>query len=278
MMAAGAGLVGLLLLRPRPGERVPGLAFALLAGLLLGAAADIKIPYIIFAAAAAWTLRRHRKPLLALAGSVTMVLVPSYLWFGPPAIQAVLARTSKVTADNFYQLFSRPSGFLFAHLFWFAVAGVLLLAVLLVWRLPSAPAPTADLPASIPPIPPLRLAMALSCAWLFVWPYQLPWYDAMIICLLVFYPATQLDWIVLTRLAAGTVALIPGNPNLHAGRLVDGLSQDIITFWAPATLLASVAAVVAVVVTGRLRARRTDNPASPASTASTISRPIPVST
>jgi hypothetical protein len=278
MMAAGAGLVGLLLLRPRPGERVPGLAFALLAGLLLGAAADIKIPYIIFAAAAAWTLRRHRKPLLALAGSVTMVLVPSYLWFGPPAIQAVLARTSKVTADNFYQLFSRPSGFLFAHLFWFAVAGVLLLAVLLVWRLPSAPAPTADLPASIPPIPPLRLAMALSCAWLFVWPYQLPWYDAMIICLLVFYPATQLDWIVLTRLAAGTVALIPGNPNLHAGRLVDGLSQDIITFWAPAALLASVAAVVAVVVTGRLRARRTDNPASPASTASTISRPIPVST
>jgi hypothetical protein len=281
MMAAGAGLVGLLLLRPRAGERVPGLASALLAGLFLGAAADVKIPYILFAAAAAWTLRRHRKPLLALAGSATMVLVPSYLWFGPPAVQAVLARTSKVTADNFYQLFSRPSGFLYAHLFWFAVAGVLVLAVLLVRRLPGTPALTAT-PATpampTAPIPPLRLALALSCAWLFAWPYQLPWYDAMIICLLVFYPATQLDWIALIRLAAGTIALVPGNPYLHAGRLIDSLSQGIITFWAPAALLASAVVVVALSVTGRWRARRTDHPASPASTSSPMSSPIPVST
>jgi hypothetical protein len=252
--------------------------------LFLGAAADVKIPYIIFAAAAGWTLRHRRKPLLALASSVTIVLAVSYLWFGPPAIRAVLARTSKVTADNFYQLFARPPGFLFAHLFWFAVGSVLLLAVLLAWRLPSAAAPAGTLPASVPPAPPappvppipaVRLALALSCAWLFAWPYQLPWYDAMVICLLVFYPATQLDWIALTRLAAGTVALIPGDPYLHAGWLVDGLSHDIITFWAPVLLLASATALVGLSATGRWRVSRSD---SPASTASTMSRPIPVST
>ena len=49
-------------------------------------------------------------------------------------------------------------------------------------------------------------------AWLFFWPYQFPWYDTMIICLLVFYPATRLDWLVLARVAAGTIPNTPGNP------------------------------------------------------------------
>ncbi len=207
MIAAGGGLIGLLLLRPRRGEASPGTGLAIAAGLILGAAADVKIPYIIFLVAAAWTLRRSVRPLVVTAGTALAVLVPSYLWYGPPAIEAVLERTSKVTADNFYQLFSGPGGLIYRYLPEVAIGATLALAALMLARLPEARSPIVA----------LRIALALSCAWLFVWPYQLPWYDAMIFCLLVFYPASRLDWLVLARLTAGTTALIPGNPYLAAG-------------------------------------------------------------
>ena len=66
-----------------------------------------------------------------------------------------------------------------------------------------------------PARPAIRPVLALSAAWLFLWPYQFPWYDAMIICLLVLYPASRLDWLVLARLAAGTIPNTPGHPMAH---------------------------------------------------------------
>jgi hypothetical protein len=269
MISAGAGLLGLVILGTSRGDSArspevapaaaarspatvsaPSVGRAIVAGLFLGGAADVKIPYILFAVAAAWALRRARLPLLSMIGAVLAVIVPTYLWYGPPAVKAVLDRTSKVTADNFYQLFS--SSFVFSHLFEFSVGGVLILAVLLLWRLPRVASP----------VPAIRPTLALACAWLFVWPYQLPWYDAMIICVLILYPASRLDWIVLGRLAVGTIALIPGDPYLHAGHLIGRMNQDILTLWAPVLLLVSIAALVALSVTGRWRASQTEVPAS----------------
>lgn len=268
MIAAGAALMGLLVIgtgRDSVQRRdLSGLPVtrAIIAGLFLGAAADIKIPYVIFSIAAVWALRRAVRPLLVTSAAVFAVLVPTYLWYGPPAVQAVLDRTTKVTADNFYQLFSSPTGFVIHNLLEFSVGSVLLLAVLLLRRLPDAVSPT----------PALRTALALGCAWLFVWPYQLPWYDAMIICPLIFYPASQLDWIVLGRLTVGTVALIPGDPYLHAGHLIDRLNQDILTLWTPIVLLASAVGLAWMSLTGRWRLSQTEVPAS------STSKPIPVST
>lgn len=268
MIAAGAGLIGLLIVgsgRHLGTRRNPAdlpVTRAIIAGLFLGAAADIKIPYIIFSIAAAWALRRAVRPLLVTMAAALAVLVPTYLWYGPPAVQAVLNRTTKVTADNFYQLFSSPTGFVIRNLLEFSVGIVAILAVLLWRRLPDAVSPT----------PALRPALALGCAWLFVWPYQLPWYDAMIICMLIFYPASQLDWIVLGRLTAGTVALIPGDPYLNAGHLIDRLNQDILTLWAPIVLLASAVGLAWMSLTGRWRLSQTEIPAS------TASKPIPVRT
>jgi len=262
MIAAGAGLLGLLLLRPRTGEVAPPAGQAIAAGLLLGAAADVKIPYMLFLVAATWTVRRDLKPLLATTGAALAVLLPTYLWFGPPAVNAVLSRTSKVTADNFYQLFSGPYGFVYQHLLAVALAAALTLAALLLWRLPEAQSPVVA----------LRIALALSCAWLLVWPYQLPWYDAMIMCLLVFYPASRLDWIVLARLTAGTIALIPGNPYLSAGHVIDWLSHAILTAWTPAVLLACSLGLAWLCLSARWRLAPTETAAS------VISKPIPVST
>ena len=262
MIAAGAGLIGLLIIGTSRDTAELPVTRAVIAGLFLGAAADIKIPYIIFSIAAAWALRRALWPLLATIAAALAVLVPTYLWYGPPAVQAVLDRTTKTTADNFYQLLSSPTGFVFHNLLEISVGFVLLLAVLLCWRLPHAMSPT----------PALRLALALACAWLFVWPYQLPWYDAMSICLLIFYPASRLDWIVLSRLTFGTIALIPGDPYLNAGGLIDRLNQDILTLWAPVLLLASAVGLAWLSVTRRWRMRESEIPASSAS------KPIPVST
>ena len=75
--------------------------------------------------------------------------------------------------------------------------------------------------------PAIRPALALSAAWLLFWPYQNPWYDVMIVCLLVFYPASRLDWLVLGRLAAATVPTIPGNPPTI---MVAGTSHVVILF------------------------------------------------
>jgi len=268
LIASGAGLIGLLILgagraRARtPADPAIGVGRAVLGGLFLGAAADIKIPYIIFALAAAWVLRREWRPLAATVAATLAVLVPTYLWFGPPAVYALLDRTTKVTADNFYQLFSSAHGFVFRNLLEISVGAVLVLAALLLRRLPRA---TSEVLA-------LRPALALSCAWIFVWPYQLPWYDAMIICLLIFFPASRLDWIVLGQLTVGTIALIPGNPDLDAGHLIDRLSQDILTLWTPMLLLASAVGLACLAATGRWRVTMTEV------TTSSTNRPMPAST
>ena len=262
MLAAGAGLIGLLIIGSSRDTAQLSTTRAVIAGLFLGAAADIKIPYIIFSIAAAWALRRALRPLIVTTAAALAVLVPTYLWYGPPAVQAVLARTTKVSADNFYQLFSSATGMVFRNLLEFSVGSVLLLALLLCWRLPHVMSPT----------PALRPAVALSCAWLFVWPYQLPWYDAMIICLLLFYPASRLDWIVLGRLTVGTIALIPGDPFLHAGGMIDRLNHDVLTLWAPVLLLVSAVGLACLAATGRWRVHQSEIPAS------SVSKPIPVST
>ncbi len=90
MIAAGAGLIGLVVLGTgrRAGGTVPSVGRAILGGIFLGAAADIKIPYILFAVAAAWVLWRAWRPLAAMIGAALAVLVPTYLWYGPPAVRA----------------------------------------------------------------------------------------------------------------------------------------------------------------------------------------------
>jgi len=265
MIAAGIGVIGLLTLRTAPAGGQLTVARAMTAGLLLGVAADIKIPYVMFAAGAAWALRRSRRALLATAGAALAVLVPTYAWYGPPAVEAVLTRTTKVTADNLYQLFSGSTGFVVAHLLQISVGAVAVLAALTLRRLPDA--------ASRPV---LRPALALSSAWLFVWPYQLPWYDALVVCLLILYPASRFDWLVLARLAAGTMALMPGAPAMPPGSAVAGIAKGIVTFWTPAVLLGCAVALAYLCVTGRWRVREaTVRAADPAARTSS---PSPAST
>jgi len=261
-VAAAAGLLGLLLAGTEAVTRSP--LRAAVAGVIVGAAADIKIFYVLFGFGLCWPLRRQPRLAAVAAGAMVAVLVPTYLWFGPPAVEALLARRNKSTVDNFYQFFSGPAGYLGQHPMVVAAAAALLLAVLALWRLPD------DVGAP----PGVRPALALSAAFLFVWPYQMPWYDAMLLCLLVLYPASRLDWLVLARLAASTLALMPGNPWLPPGAVLAALARISQLVVAPAVLLGAAAGMAALCACRRVAPRSRSianaissrNPARPVST------------
>ena len=237
VLAAAAGLFGLLVLgRQAHGER-PGLARVLAAGVLLGVAADIKINYALFGLGAAWALRRYPAALAAAGAAALAVLVPSYAYFGRPAVRALLSRRDSASADNFYRLIL-PSYHLVGIV---AAVLVIAMAVLTLRRLPPGD----------PARPAIRPTVALAAAWLFLWPYQLPWYDAMIICVLVLYPATRLDWLVLARLTAGTLANMPGNPLLPHGHVLSLLDHYAIRAVAPLVILGAAVGLVVLCWSGR---------------------------
>ncbi len=120
------------------------------------------------------------------------------------------------------------------HVAIFAAVLVVGVAVVTLTRLPGRE--TAQ--------PAIFAALALSIAWLFVWQYQLPSYDAMLICLLILVPAGWLDWLVIIRMTAATIALMPGNPTPLQSHLLARISFYDITVAVPIVLLAAVAALI----------------------------------
>jgi hypothetical protein len=238
VLAVMAGLLGLLVLGEQPAAGRPSLARVLASGALLGIAADIKINFMLFGLGAAWALRRSL-PALALAGAAALaVLVPSYAYFGTPAVRALLSRRNQSSADNFYRALLPHSW----HHDFGMIATVLVVgvAILALRRLP---------PGAVTR-PAIRPTVALCAAWLFLWPYQLPWYDAMLICVLILYPASRLDWLVLGRLAAGTIANMPGNPYLQHSLLLWHIDHLAVRVLAPVVMLAAAIAFVALCLRG----------------------------
>ena len=243
-----AGLLGLLMLGGQDGAARPGPVRVAAAGALLGIAADIKINYVLFGLGAAWALRRSLPGLAVAAAAGLAVLVPSYAYFGMPAVRALLSRRNQGSADSFYRAVL-PHGW-DQHFGMIATVLVIAVAVLALRRLPPGPAAR----------PAIRPTVALCAAWLFLWPYQLPWYDAMIIAVLVLYPASRLDWLVLARLASGTIANMPGVPYVQHGYLLRIADHFAVRILAPTIMLAAAIALVALCVSGRWKLRDTPVP------------------
>jgi hypothetical protein len=245
VMGAAVGLLGLIVLHRRgPGDE-PGALRGLLAGLLVGMAADIKASFVVFGIGVAWAARKSPAAWFSAAAGAALVLLPSYAWFGPPAARALLARDAVASVDNYYQIFVGSHGNAFPHQL--LLAGLLFgaVAALLLWRLPDG----------VPALPAIRPALAISLAWLFIWPYQLPWYDCMAICLLALYPASRLDWLVLIRLTAATFALMPGNAGFPPQHLLAAITAASLYWVTPAILLACAAGLVWLGLTQRWEMR-----------------------
>lgn len=199
-LAVAFGLGGLLLLRFTPPDKRPSLLKCAGAGALIGLAVAVKSPFVLFGLGAAWAVRRSPAALASLAAGAAVVLVPSYAAFGTPALKVLFQRDNQVTWDNLYQVFYRPfsdvkfgSDAVPAHLATIALVLFIAVALLAFFRMPDR----------IPGLPAVVPALALSIGWIFLWPFQRPWYDVMIVALLALYPRSWLDWVVLVRLCFG---------------------------------------------------------------------------
>jgi hypothetical protein len=209
-LAAAVGFLGLLVLTVRPETGRTTVLRALAAGLLVGAAVDVKATLAMYGLGVAWAARKSISTLAAAAAGALAVLVPSYLAFGHAAVSALSSRRAYSSADNIYEFFARPFGYLaLPHVTRVAGLVFVVAAGLLLWRLPEGN----------PARPAIRPALALSIAWLIAWPYEFPWYDAMAFCLLALYPVSRLDWLMLARLTGGLLISLPG------------LAQKITTPW-----------------------------------------------
>lgn len=237
VIAAAAGLVGLLAIGTQSGLRPP-LWRAATAGALVGVAADIKIDFALFGLGLAWALRRSAPALLAAAGGALVVLVPTYAWLGTPAIAALFARRDKTSQDSFYR-FADLTNWRFL-----IVLALLLFAAIAILLLRRMPPGDRFRPA-------IRPVLAVAVAWLVIWPYQLPWYDAMIFCLLPLYPASWLDWVLLARLGVATIGTMPGNPNGVPGTALRSADAVLVHGLVPAALLACAIGVLVLAISGQ---------------------------
>ncbi len=263
-LAAAFGLLGILILRKRPGRAGrPGLAGLagrpgpegppptvarfLLAGLCIGVAAAIKIPFAAFGLGVLWAGRRSVTALAAAAAGFLAVLGPAYALAGRPAVSVLLSRGPATTWDTMYQIFYRPLGYTTfgaftvpPHLTVIAAVAFLAVAVLAFLRFPDG---TPDLPALSP-------ALAISLAWLLMWSYQRPWYDVMAICLLAIYPASQLDWLVLGRLILTAPVYLPGVPGPTPAWLTSTINA-VGGYVAPDARLVAAVAFIVLCLSGR---------------------------
>ncbi len=247
-LAAAFGLLGVAALRTRDRQAI-GLGGAAASGLLIGVATGIKVEYALFGLAVAWASRRSLKALAAAAAGFALVIVPSYLAAGTPAIKVLLTRSPGITWDTMYQLFWRPVlGYtqfsvssvpphleLIAYLLFVAVA------VLAVARMPDR----------VPGRPAVTPALALSLAWLFVTAFQRPWYDVMAISLLALYSASWLDWVVLIRLLAGATVYVQAIQSPAEPHWLQDVGQFDGAWLTPGIRLLAAVVLVWFCVTGR---------------------------
>jgi hypothetical protein len=209
-LAAVFGLVAILVLR-----RDLSVRWAFVSGLLIAVAAGVKVEYALFGLAVAWACRRSVPALAAAAAGFAVVTAPAYALAGSQAIKVLFNRGGGITSDTMYQLFWRPV------LGWnkgFSANSVPPHLVLVSYILFAAVAVLAmlRLPDRAPEFPALAPALGLSLAWLFITPFQRPWYDVMAISLLAVYTVSLLDWVVLIRLLAGAsvYAIAVAQPDL----------------------------------------------------------------
>jgi hypothetical protein len=243
-LAAAFGLLGVAALRTRTASRTAQLSLggALLAGLLIGVATGIKAEYALFGVAVAWACRRSLRALAVATAGFLLTAGPAYLAAGTAAIKVLVTRSPGVTWDNMYQLFWRPvlgdTQFSATHvpphleLVAYLLFAVVVLLVVLRW------------PDRVPGRPAVSPALALSLAWLFVTAFQRPWYDVMAISLLALYSASQLDWVVLTRLVAAATVYVQAVQSPAEPHWLYDLGQFDGAWLTPAVRLLAAAALV----------------------------------
>jgi hypothetical protein len=173
---------------------------AVLAGVMLGLAAAVKAPFALFGGGLAWAVHKSPRALGALLLGAVAVLVPGYLLAGRDAFSASIGvSTTAPVAYTPWFILARLFGLSDARIDALGLLGFTVLAVILLWRMPVGSRNFAA----------VRVALALSLAWLIASPQQRPWYYVMIFPLLAVVPASRLDWLAIVDVTAGAFAELP---------------------------------------------------------------------
>lgn len=248
-LSAAFGLLAVVVLRARNG-RPPTWPAALSSGALVALAAGVKVEYALLGLAVAWACRRQIRLLAGAAAGFAVIAIPAFAIAGTPAIKVLSTRSGGVTWDTMYQLFWRPvlgyTNFstgqpLPPHLVQISYVLFAAVAILAMARMPAR---TPDLPALAP-------ALALNLAWLFLTPFQRPWYDVIAVCLLALYSASLLDYVVLGRLLAGATVYAIAVDWSKQPHWLSNLLQFDGSWLTPAIRLVAAIALVWLCVSGR---------------------------
>jgi hypothetical protein len=167
------------------------------AGLLLGAAAAVKAPYLLLGAAMAWAVRRSPRALVALAASAMIILAAGYSVAGGAGIAALTRRSRSPSWNTPWQLLVPLTGRLPSWLPWVSLALAAVVALLLLRVRTEGPVW-------------LGPALAICTAWVITTPVYYPWYEALVLPLVALAPAARLDWVQLTRALVATIGCLPG--------------------------------------------------------------------
>jgi hypothetical protein len=167
--------------------------------------------------------------------------VPSYLWFGLQAVKTLFSHGIVASIGNFYQTYLGSRQVVVPHALLVGSLAFLAVAALMLWRLPDG----------VPALPAVQPALAIGVAWIFLWPYEFPWYDTVALCLLALYPASRLDWLVLIRLTTATFAFMPGNAGFPAQHVLHAITTGTLYYVAPVILFAVAVALVWMALTQR---------------------------
>jgi hypothetical protein len=116
----------------------------------------------------------------------------------------------------------------------------------------AAPAAGAADPVVVAGTLAAGIVAAVALAWLFAWPYVLPWYDALGWALLALLPWSGLDWLMLARTAALAVGYLPARGSAAALPAGLGWLQTVVrTGVTPVILLACTVTLIAMLRPGR---------------------------
>jgi hypothetical protein len=172
-----------------------------LAGVLLGAAAAVKAPYLLLGVGTAWAVRRAPRTLLALGAGAMVTVLAGYAIVGSAGITALTRRSQSPSWNTPWQLLIPLIGRLPS---WLSIASLGLAVAIAVLLLRSRPYGRPG------PYDWLGPTLAVCTAWVITTPVYYPWYEALVFPLVALSPASRLDWIQLARALVATLGCLPG--------------------------------------------------------------------
>jgi hypothetical protein len=206
------------------------------AGMLLGAAAAVKAPYVLVGLGMAWAVRRSSRALTALGAGTAGVLAAAYAVAGDEGIAALTQRSRSPSSNTPWQLLTLLAGPLPPWLSWASLTLAAAVAVLLLRARPGGPAW-------------LRPALAICLAWVITTPVYYPWYEALVFPLVALCPATRLDWVQLARALVATIGCLPGITFRFGGAWFrSAMAHGPVPYLVPGMLLGLVLALIGMVL------------------------------